>query len=240
MTYIEVANCDARFAKLEERRDRQWQEDDCTAAKLGACKKKRMPAKKQIAPNRSKPSALRSMILAARKKKMETGTSPLNKEDPLQDANKERAFTSSPSSRKSTSSKENDFIRRKIRSKSIGSNPRKSPFARDENAKINLLQLHRASASKKLRSPFAAMKISQMCKTPEVQLDDTITYVNSGQTPGKSILKKSKDLSKEARIKSAHKVNFDDAIVRRREVPLDEEAQTKLSLAAALSGIDNL
>ncbi|EZA54923.1 Guanylate kinase-associated protein mars [Ooceraea biroi] len=239
MTYMEVANCDARFAKLEERRDRQWQEDDCAAAKLGACKKKRMPAKKQIAPNRSQPSALRSMILAARKKKMEAGTSPLNKEDPLQDANKERAFTL-PGSRKSTSSKENDSARRKTRSKSIGSNPRKSPFARDENAKINLLQLHRASASKKLRSPFAAMKISQMCKTPEVQLDDTITYVNSGQTPGKSILKKSEDLSKEARIKSAYKVNFDDAIARRREVPLDEEARTKLSLAAALSRIDNL
>ncbi|RLU15431.1 hypothetical protein DMN91_012425 [Ooceraea biroi] len=239
MTYMEVANCDARFAKLEERRDRQWQEDDCAAAKLGACKKKRMPAKKQIAPNRSQPSALRSMILAARKKKMEAGTSPLNKEDPLQDANKERAFTL-PGSRKSTSSKENDSARRKTRSKSIGSNPRKSPFARDENAKINLLQLHRASASKKLRSPFAAMKISQMCKTPEVQLDDTITYVNSGQTPGKSILKKSEDLSKEARIKSACKVNFDDAIARRREVPLDEEARTKLSLAAALSRIDNL
>ncbi|EZA47359.1 hypothetical protein X777_16253 [Ooceraea biroi] len=83
------------------------------------------------------------------------------------------------------------------------------------------------------------MKISQMCKTPEIQLD-TITYFNSGQMPGKSILKKSEDLSKEARIKSAHKVNFDDTIVRRREVPLDEEAQTKLSLAAALSRIENL
>ncbi|RLU20740.1 hypothetical protein DMN91_007353 [Ooceraea biroi] len=93
--------------------------------------------------------------------------------------------------------------------------------------------------TKKLRSPFAAMKISQMCKTPEIQLD-TITYFNSGQMPGKSILKKSEDLSKEARIKSAHKVNFDDTIVRRREVPLDEEAQTKLSLAAALSRIENL
>ncbi|EZA48387.1 hypothetical protein X777_13694, partial [Ooceraea biroi] len=53
--------------------------------------------------------------------------------------------------------------------------------------------------TKKLRSPFAAMKISQMCKTSEVQLDDTITYVNSGQTPGKSILKKSEDLTREHR-----------------------------------------
>ncbi|CAL1672127.1 unnamed protein product [Lasius platythorax] len=32
---------------------------------------------------------------------------------------------------------------------------------------------------------------SQMYKTAEVQLDDTLSYINSDQTPGKSILKKS-------------------------------------------------
>ncbi|CAL1680669.1 unnamed protein product [Lasius platythorax] len=32
---------------------------------------------------------------------------------------------------------------------------------------------------------------SQMFKTPEVQLDDTLSYINSDKTPGKSILKKS-------------------------------------------------
>jgi len=81
--------------------------------------------------------------------------------------------------------------------------------------------------SKRMKSPFAAMKISQMCKTPEVQLDDTVSYVNSDQTPGKSILKKSEELeNKEARIKSSHKVNFDDQVV--------------LIEAAALNRIDNL
>ncbi|KMQ81802.1 disks large-associated protein 5, partial [Lasius niger] len=91
-----------------------------------------------------------------------------------------------------------------------------------------------------MKSPYVAIKISQMCKTPDVQLDDTISYINSDQTPGKSILKKSEELvDKEIRVKSAHKVNFDDQVAL-NEVPLDEEMQTKLNLSAALSRIENL
>jgi len=234
MTYMEVQNCDIRFEKLEQRRDRGWQEEEYAVNKL-VSKRKRMPAKKQII---SKPSSLRSLILAARKKKMETGLDLSSKEDLLpQDAN-QKYVTSSPSSKKSMTFKENNSIRRNTRS---SFNERKSISAQNEDSKINLIQkMHFSSASKKLKSPFAAMKISQMCKTPEVQLDDTITYVNSDQTPSKGILKKSEEIiNKEVRIKSAHKVNFDDDIVL-TTVPLDEEEQVKLKLAAALNKIDNL
>jgi len=233
MTYMEVQNCDIRFEKLEQRRNRGWQEEDYAVNKF-VSKRKRMPAKKQIV---SKPSSLRSLILAARKKKMETEIDLSSKED-LQVASQKHISTSSPSSRKSITFKENNSVRRSTRS---SLNERKSISAQNEDSKINLIQkINFSSASKKLRSPFAAMKISQMCKTPEVQLDDTITYVNSDQTPSKGILKKSEEIvNKEVRIKSAHKVNFDDDIILTK-VPLDEEEQIKSKLAAALNKIDNL
>jgi len=67
MTYMEVKDCDMRFEKLEQRRNRGWQEEEYIVAKPAV--KKRKPIKKQIVS--SKPSSLRSLILAARKNKME-------------------------------------------------------------------------------------------------------------------------------------------------------------------------
>lgn len=225
MTYMEVKDCDTRFEKLEQRRNRGWQEEEYTVTKPAV--KKRMPVKKQIVS--SKPSSLRSLILAARKNKMEAGI--LSKEDLLQDTH----INEKPSNRKSIPLEEST---RRRRSKSHDLNESKStPATRRESSRTNSVQS--SDKSKKMKSPFAAMKISRMCKTPEVQLDDTISYVNSDQTPGKSILKKSEELeNKEARIRSAHKVNFDDQVFL-TEVPLDEEMQTKISLAAALNRIDN-
>lgn len=76
-----------------------------------------------------------------------------------------------------------------------------------------------------------------LCKTPEIQLDDSISYINSNQTPGKSILKQS-TTKIESHEKSLNKVNFDDHIIL-NEIPIDEETQIKMDLAAALSRIDN-
>lgn len=236
MTYMEVKDCDMRFEKLEQRQNREWLEEECPVAEPVAktvVAKKRMPIKKQIVS--SKPSSLRSLILAARKNKMEAGT--LNKEDLLlQDINEK------PSKRKSfIALDENIDTRRSTRrSKSHDLNESKSTPVRHESSKPSSVQkVQFSDKSKRMKSPFAAMKISQMCKTPEVQLDDTVSYVNSDQTPGKSILKKSEELeNKEFRIKSAHKVNFDDQIIL-TEVPFDEEMQTRLNLAAALNRIDS-
>lgn len=223
MTCMEITDCDTRFEKLEQRRNRGWPEEEYTVIKPAV--KKRMPVKKQIVS--SKQSSLRSLILAARKNKMEAGT--LSKEDLLdihineKRSNKKSVFLEE-NTRRSRRSKSHDLIESKS-----------TPTTRHE--RTNSVQS--SDKSKKMKSPFAAMKISRMCKTPEVQLDDTISYVNSDQTPGKSILKKSEELeNKEARIRSAHKVNFDDQVVL-TEVPLDEEMQTKMSLAAALSRIDS-
>ncbi|KAG5305632.1 DLGP5 protein, partial [Acromyrmex insinuator] len=231
MTYMEVKDCDMRFEKLEQRQNRGWQEEEYTVVKPVV--KKRMAIKKRTVS--SKPSSLRSLILAARKN-IEEGT--LNKDIILQ---QDTHLSEKPSNRKSfTELRDENNIRRSI-SRSHDLNERKStPARRESSTRVSSVQkVPFSDKIKRMKSPFAAMKISQMCKTPEVELDDTISYVNSDQTPGKSILKKSEELeSKEARIKSAHKVNFDDQVFL-NNIPLNEEIQTKLSLAAALTRVDS-
>lgn len=240
MTCMEVKDCDFRFEKLEQRRKRDWQEEEqLTIVKPSM--KKRMTTKKQIVS--SKPSSLRSLILAARRKKMAETS---NIEDILlQDTstNKDH-FMSSPSIKKSIASKEDANTRCNTRkSKSIDGNGFKSTPAKRDSFKGSLTKLEKVQFSdtiKRIKSPLAVMKISQMCKTPEVQLDDTISYINSDQTPGKSILKKSEEMvNKEIRIKSTHKVIFDDEVAL-TEVSDDEETQNKRSLAAAMKRIDSL
>ncbi|XP_029677356.1 disks large-associated protein 5 isoform X1 [Formica exsecta] len=233
MTYMEVRDCDSRFEKLEQRRNRGWLEEECIVAKPAA--KKRMPIKKQ--PISSKPSSLRSLIVAARKKKMEVKTSNL-----MQDTNTNiKYFTPSKNSKRSANFDNTNIQSSTKKSKSLGiTYDRKSTPVRHESSRTSLLQKVQFSDDKRIKSPLIAMKVSKMGKTPEVQLDDTISYINSGQTPGKSILKKSEELvDTEIRAKSAHKVNFDDQIVM-NEVPLDEETQTKLNLSIALNKIDSL
>ncbi|XP_012220205.1 disks large-associated protein 5 isoform X2 [Linepithema humile] len=235
MMYMEVENCESRFKKLEERQSRGWQEEEHTTIKPIA--KKRVLPKKQTVS--SKPSSLRSIILAARKKKIEAGTA--NKEDLLlqdEDIN-EKHITSS--GKKSITFKDVNTRHSTRRSKSHDvKEHNKSTPVRRESSRVSLVKAQFSDTSKRMKSPYTVMKISQMCKTPEVQLDDTISYVNSDQTPGKSILKKSEELiNKETRIKSAHKVNFDDEVFS-LDVPLDEETQVKLNLSAALNRIDGL
>ncbi|KOC58847.1 Disks large-associated protein 5 [Habropoda laboriosa] len=84
-----------------------------------------------------------------------------------------------------------------------------------DDKRLSLLQKVRLSETfKKIKSPLIRMEVSEECKTPE-----------SGSVA-------------ESRMKSTNKVNFDDHIVL-NEVPIDEETQTKMDLAAALSRIDN-
>lgn len=234
MAYMEVRNCDLRFEKLDQRRNRGWQEE-CIVAKPAV--KKQMPIKKQtLSKSQAKSSSsLKSLIMAARKKRMEGKT--IN--NLIQDTNVKdvsiKYYTPSKNNRKSVNF---DDTRCNTRKSLITDKCKSTPGQRESFT--SLVQEVQFSGNKRIKSPFVTMKVSQMGKTPEVQLDDTISYINSDQTPGKSILKKSEELiHKESRIKSAHKVNFDDQIVL-NEVPLDEEAQTKLNLSIALRRIDYL
>ena len=114
-------------------------------------------------------------------------------------------------------------IKHKIKSMFVGSN---------ENA----LMKHRSCL---LKNSYPITTYDKVSKTPEVQLDDSISYINSNQTPGKSILKQPKNSAEtKCCIRSTNKVNFDDHIAL-NEIPVDEETQIRLNLAAALLKIDN-
>lgn len=238
MTLMEVKDCDLRFEKLEQRRDRGWQEEQSIIVK--PITKKRVTTKKQIVS--SKPSSLRSLILAARRKKM-TESSSIDHTLPLDTSINKDCFVSSSSILSPVASEENINTRDTRRSKLLDDNGFKSTASKRNNSRTSLVKYKNVQLSdkvKEMRSPLAIMKISKICKTPEIQLDDTISYINSDQTPGKSILKKTEEMiNNESRIKSAHKVIFDDQVAL-TEVSDDEESQTKRNLAAALSKIDSL
>lgn len=106
--------------------------------------------------------------------------------------------------------------------------------------RLSLLQQVQLSETLSKQKPCSKIiNLSEICKTPEVQLDDSVSYINSNQTPGKSILKQPKNSAKKGCLtKLTNKVNFADHIVL-NEVPIDEETEVKLNLAAALSRIDN-
>ena len=74
-------------------------------------------------------------------------------------------------------------------------------------------------------SPLIVMKLSQMCKTPEVHLDDSIVYINSDRTPAKSILKTNKEETKNSIAKSTSKVFFKEQPMEFQETKSNDEAK---------------
>ncbi|XP_017880981.1 disks large-associated protein 5-like [Ceratina calcarata] len=215
MMYMEIENCDERFEKLEKLRALGWEQIESPVRKPVV--KKRNIAKKKVAPTRS--SSLRSFL--ARKRNMAIETK-----------NVESMEAESKPENNANKSINDKFTRR-----SLSTNP--SPMKSISKRSSLLRKVQLSENSKKMKSPLMLMKISQMCKTPVVMLDDTISYINSDQTPAKSILKQSKNSAETESRKLPNKVNFDDQVVL-NDIPVDEETQVKLSLAAALTRIDSL
>ncbi|XP_017792569.1 PREDICTED: disks large-associated protein 5-like [Habropoda laboriosa] len=125
--------------------------------------------------------------------------------------------------------------------KFMSSTPNKKDYTPiKHNKRLSLVQeVHLSETSKKINTPLTIIKVSQMCKTPEVNLDNTISYVNFDQTPGRSILQPSENATiAESRIKFRNKVNFDDHIIL-NEIPIGGETQTKVDLAESLSKIES-
>lgn len=245
MMYMEVKNCNLRFEKLEKLRSQGWVEEEVPVNKPVV--KKKAAAKKKVAPAKS--SSIRA-FLAEKKKKMTEGTKRCD--------GTEETDVIHISNNKSEKREESPGAKYKMRrSISIGPGDNRSTPVKF-GKRLSLLQkVQLSETSKKIKSPLTVMKVSQMCKTPEVQvdeiisyvnsdrtpevqLDETISYVNSDQTPAKSILKQPKDTNQaEMRAKSVNKVNFDDHIDL-MEVPVDEETQIRIDLGTALARIDHL
>lgn len=213
MMYMEIMNCDSRFEVLEKLRSNDWKEEEPIATKVTL--KKKIGSKKKVVPR--KQSSVQNFILAA-KRKMK------NKEEILEN------HTNKNINQLSTSID------------NVDKEQEKAKVLRKSNTRQSLLQktLLSESCKKTVQTPMTIMKISQMCKTPKIELDDSISYINCKQTPSKGILKRTDDSSiPEARYtKSMQKVNFDDHITL-QEVPVDEEIQNKLDLAARLERIAN-
>lgn len=218
MMYMEIENCDKRFEKLEKLRALGWQQIESPIDKPVVKRTKKNAAKKKVAPTRS--STLRSFLAWKRKIVDEAKCVDTKKAD------------SNPENNRRSSS-----INDKLTRRSLSTNP--SPMKSTSKRSSLLRKVQLSESSKKMKSPLTIMKISQMCKTPVVMLDDTISYINSDQTPAKSILKQSKSSAETESRKLTNKVNFDDQVVL-NDVPVDEETQIKLNLSAALARIDSL
>ncbi|XP_033319216.1 disks large-associated protein 5-like [Bombus bifarius] len=156
---------------------------------------------------------------------------------------KKKVVSTKPSSVKAFLAKKKMKLRnsgdaKELKSKSINSSENEIISVRDDK-RLSLLQKVQSSETPKIaKSPLTIIKVSQMCKTPKIQLDDSISYINSNRTPGKSILKQKNFNEIESTVKSANKINFNDHIIL-NEVSIDEETQTKMDLAAVLSKIDS-
>ncbi|XP_076235066.1 uncharacterized protein LOC143179636 [Calliopsis andreniformis] len=154
----------------------------------------------------------------------------------LQNWKNEEGLSVKPVGKKKTKEKKSQKLKDSAWNKGSFTNKKFMPM-KYKGLQSNRVQL---IEKKKMNSPITTTKISKMCKTPEILLDNSISYVNSDQTPGKSILKQSQNSTKvNSHIKSTHKVKINDHVCS-GEIPVNEEMQVKHYLAAALTRIDSL
>ncbi|XP_047358277.1 disks large-associated protein 5 [Vespa velutina] len=235
MTYMEVINCNTRFEALEKLRSRGWEEEEITVTKVKP--KKKVVAKKKIVPK--KKSSVHAFILATKQKmKNNKDNSKMLEENINENTNESLTSINNINIENKNKVSFNNNTRRL---KSMDSKDELSVSSKKINSRQSLLHKTLLSEScKTIKTPITLMKISQMYKTPKIELDDSISYINSKQTPSKSILKRKDDFSINALrlTKSMQKVNFNDDVVL-NEVPIDEEVQDNLDLAARLARIEN-
>nr|XP_033326692.1 probable WRKY transcription factor protein 1 [Megalopta genalis] len=218
LMHIEVENCNLRFEKLEQLRLRGWEEEQVIAADKSRTKKKVAVRTKTVQRSNTRSNGIKE-FLAKRKQNIVEETQNNNDIGNLGILNNKRLSNKYKSNENSPNLKHKSGT--------------------PDKTKLSLLRKVQLSETRKRSSPLTVMKISQMCKTPEIQLDDSISYINSHQTRAKSILKQSKYSNQVDIMKPAHKVNFDEKAILNKEV-VDNDTQTRRDLAAALARIDNL
>ncbi|XP_076374784.1 uncharacterized protein LOC117220628 [Megalopta genalis] len=218
LMHIEVENCNLRFEKLEQLRLRGWEEEQVIAADKSRTKKKVAVRTKTVQRSNTRSNGIKE-FLAKRKQNIVEETQNNNDIGNLGILNNKRLSNKYKSNENSPNLKHKSGT--------------------PDKTKLSLLRKVQLSETRKHSSPLTVMKISQMCKTPEIQLDDSISYINSHQTRAKSILKQSKYSNQVDIMKPAHKVNFDEKAILNKEV-VDNDTQTRRDLAAALARIDNL
>ncbi|XP_012140362.2 uncharacterized protein LOC100880148 [Megachile rotundata] len=230
MMYMEVKNCDTRFEKLEKLRSRNWVEEQTPATKIVPKNKSKVTTRKK--PVTTKPSSIKTFLTEKRKNL----TQQVKNNDNME---KSKTLNNQGSNIISQSNTNSPSIKDKIRRSTMSFQSTKSTPIKQSKTRLSLLQQTQLpTVSKYITTPLTMMKVSQLGKTPDVQLDSTISYINSDQKPRKSILK-TPNLSRIASAKSTSKVNFNDHNIVLNEEPVDEETQIKMDLGAALARIDS-
>lgn len=197
----EIADCDSRFTKLHTLQSNNWIEEEDQAVEQIVKKKTVVKKKKNTAK-----SSMKSFIEAQRKKK-------LQEQMEIDTENNENIEKNTIKPPQIETPKKNNLL-------SINNTKTDSPKLTPKTSLLRRVQL--SESAKKLA--LASMKITQTCKTPEVELDQSIVYVNSHQTPGKGILKKVANFPKnENRLIKSCKVNFNETIDT-KEAPNDDES----------------
>ncbi|CAK9834589.1 Guanylate kinase-associated protein mars [Anthophora retusa] len=220
MMYIEVKNCHSRFKKLKELHSQDWKEKELFVSKPIA--KKRFIARKNVVSTKS--SSIRA-FLAEKKRKMVH-------EMRNNDNTKEVEVTTNPilSNKYEKNKSSNIKYETKESMSSISNEKDYAPIKRDK--KLHL--------SQKIKNFLIIIKVSQMCKTSQMHLDDTISYDNSFQALEKSTLKPTKSaITVESHMQSTNKVNFNDHVTL-NEISVDEKPQSEMNFTGALSRIDSV
>ncbi|CAK9805780.1 Disks large-associated protein 5 [Anthophora plagiata] len=220
MISIEVKNCHSRFKKLKELHSQDWKEKELFIGKPIA--KKRSVVRKNVVSTKS--SSFRA-FLAEKKQKMAH-------EMRNNDNTKEVEVTSNPILSNKYEKNKNSNIKYETKESmsSISNEKDYAPIKRDK--KLHL--------SEKIKNFLIIIKVSQMCKTTQMHLDDTISYDNSFQALEQSTLKPIKSASTvEFHMQSTNKVNFNDHVTL-NEILVDEKPQSKIDFTGALSRIDSV
>ncbi|XP_014220239.1 uncharacterized protein LOC106648078 isoform X1 [Trichogramma pretiosum] len=176
MMYMEIKDCDNRFNRLEDLKTKNWVDEEQERLEKEKFTKKKPAPKKTVVKKKpiAAKSNMRALILAARKKKMESNENGADNIEIMDIATKP-AVPKRASPKTATPSK---IARRSL----------STPVSEKRRSLLQKVQLsqHRKEIT---TSPLIQMKIAKLCKTPEVQRDESIIYINSDRTPAKGILK---------------------------------------------------
>lgn len=210
MMYIEVKDCNSRFARLEELRARHWQEDQSLFAESTKPKKKTV-AKKKIVP--TKRSSLQALILSNKKKKKMAEDNDENSQQIINVNNE--CVTPCITNKRSVR------VLRKI--SNITRDKRSLEPAKYMYTSTPFSANVMPNVSSQLSTPLITMKVSQLYNKSTVQLDDTMLF---GKTPEQTRRRSSLEKSEKSSLKiKTCKTNLDEKL----EINQNSEASTEMN-----------
>ncbi|XP_024876691.1 uncharacterized protein LOC112457726 [Temnothorax curvispinosus] len=212
--YIEVKDCDSRFAKLEKLRARCWQEDQSSSA-ISTRPKEKIVIKKRSVPVRK--SSLQSIISSDKEKNI--AKIQVNKQK--------------KSSQEITSVSNDQCITPCMTNKRALSVHRRNS---DLSHKGRFLELSTGMCTStplpvNVSTPLITMKVSQLYNKSTMLLNDTTLYITPEQTPRMSPIEKSERLvrSKSLRTKLAYETDSKDNFTTMKspdeKLELDQNSQ---------------